>query len=47
MAMGMLSRRRGKYTNKETDRQRRRKASVVKRGGTMKALAREMRMRLR
>lgn len=33
--------------DKATDLQRRRNASVVKRGGTMKALAREMRMRLR
>jgi hypothetical protein len=33
--------------NKESDLKRRRKAIVVKRGGAMKALARERRMRLR
>lgn len=47
MVMGMLSKARGKQTDNEADLQTKRRRREVRRGGTMRALAKERRMRLR
>jgi hypothetical protein len=47
MVMGMLSKARGRQTDSDADLQTKRRRRVVRRGGTMRALAKESRIRLR